>query len=185
MEVVDSAYQKYCKKRFLLPSEQEILDVEQRVGVPLPEDYRSFLATYNGGTFREPDITPTTKECPRDALTFLHGIHATFPAAVLASGHDLALFDDNFPVEILPIGYTMMGGLIILETGEEERGAILLKEAFGDFYYLCKGIRSFFELLVDPPTREEQERGLEESKRKVKEGKASNYMGDRLRCKFD
>ena len=147
MGAIDTAYEKFCKKRFQPPAESEILRVEGRIGVSLPDDYRDILAKYNGGVFNEPDIVPTVENCPEDCLTFLHGIGATFPEAEIAREANLALFDDNDPVQLLPIGYTMMRGFIILATYVDDRGDIFYKKAFGNFYYLCDGIRDFFLLL--------------------------------------
>jgi hypothetical protein len=126
------------------------VDVEKRIGVRLPDGYREFLARYNGGSFNEPDIIPTVENCPEDCLTFMHGIGASFECAELANEADLALFDDNNPVQILPIGGTMMGGLIILATYFDDCGNIFYKKAFGDFYYLCGGIQDFVSLLREP-----------------------------------
>ena len=63
----------------------------------------------------------------------------------------MALFDNNDPPQIVPIGHTGMGGLIILATRPEDRGTIFLKQAFGGFYYLADGIEEFFGLLREPP----------------------------------
>ena len=62
---------------------------------------------------------------------------------------DLALFEENDPPVILPIGDTPMNSLIILELAGDSAGSILLKVAFGDFYYLASGIEEFFTLLHD------------------------------------
>jgi len=63
----------------------------------------------------------------------------------------MALFDDNIPPKIVPIGSTGMGGLIILDTAPGDgNGAIFLKKAFGDFYYLTEDLEAFFALLREP-----------------------------------
>ena len=47
-----------------------------------------------------------------------------------------------------------MGGLIILDTAPGDgNGAIFLKQAWGDFYYLTEGIEDFFALLREPKRR--------------------------------
>ncbi len=150
VDIVEVAYRKFCTKRFSLPAENEVLRVESRIGVALPDDYRFFLREHNGGFFNEPRIAPPTTDCPDDHLTCLHGIGAGHPVAELASDHDLALFDENYPVQVLPIGCTISGGLILLITCLEGRGRILLKEAFGESFYLCNGIGTFFGLLCEP-----------------------------------
>ena len=126
------------------------MQLEQRIGVTFREDYRHFVLQFNGGYFSEPEISPVTEGCPRDALTCLHGIGASNWEAELASDYYLALFDDNDPPIFVPIGHTSMGGLILLITEAEGRGEILLKQAFGDFHYLAEGIEEFFDLLREP-----------------------------------
>ncbi|MBX9790672.1 MAG: hypothetical protein K2Y37_17280 [Pirellulales bacterium] len=109
---------------------------------------------YNGGYFNEPTISPPTKDCPELGLTSLHGIHASHPTSELCSASDLALFDDNHPLQILPVGHTTTGGLIVLGFRDDERGTIFLKKAYGDFHYLADGIEDFFGLLEEPPPNE-------------------------------
>jgi len=151
MTAIEDAYRKFSTERFPLPSESQLDELEQRIGVTFAEDYRRFLLEFNGGYFSEPEIFAVTEGCPQDGLTCLHGIGASHRDAELARPSRLALFDDNDPPQIVPIGHTGMGGLIILITRPEGRGEILLKQAYGDFYYLTDGIEGFFELLRDPP----------------------------------
>ena len=148
MKTIETAYVAFCKTRFPLPSEKQVAQVEQRLGIKLPPDYRQYLLEYNGGFFREPDIVPPTPDCPLDCLTSMDGIAATHPSAELASEASLALFEDNMPAQILPIGYTLMGNLLFLITHSENRGEIGLKKAFSDqSFYLAAGIEEFFGLL--------------------------------------
>jgi hypothetical protein len=58
MSAIDLAYAKFCKKRFPLPTERQVSDLENRIGIRLPADFRQFILDYNGGYFTEPDITP-------------------------------------------------------------------------------------------------------------------------------
>lgn len=150
MTPIDDAYRKYSTERFSLPSEEKLNALEQRIRVTLPEDYRRFLVEFNGGYFSEPEIAPSSGGWPQSLLTCLHGIGATHRDAELALPRRLALFDDNDPPRILPIGHTPMGSLIILVTEPEGRGEIFLKQAYGDFYYLADGIEEFFALLHEP-----------------------------------
>jgi hypothetical protein len=62
------------------------------------------------------------------------------------------LFDDNDPPKIIPIGGTPMGDFIMLVTElGETPGAILFKQAFGEFYFLADGIEEFFGFLRESP----------------------------------
>ena len=127
MNAIEFAYTMFCRRRFPLPLEDQVTDLEHRIGVDLPGDYRRFLLHYNGGYFTEPQIVPQVQDCPTDRLRYMMGIRATHPSAELASEDDLRLFDDNDPLQVLPIGCTLMGNLIILITRFESRGSILLK----------------------------------------------------------
>ena len=150
MTTIEDAYRRFSTERFGLPRESQLRDLEQRIGVTFPEDYRRFLLEFNGGYFNKAEITPVGEGCPLETLMCLYGIGASHEEAELASDSCLALFDDNDPPIIVPIGDTAVGGLIILITEAEGKGEILLKEAFGDFHYLAEGIEEFFELLREP-----------------------------------
>ena len=151
MTSIDDAYDRFARKRFPHPSDAQLTELERNINVTLPADYRRFVLDFNGGYFTDPAIQPVGEVCPRETLNCLFGIGAAHPTAELGRPEDLALFDDNDPPEIVPIGSTGMGGLIILLTHPEGRGAIFLKQAFGGFYYLSEGIEGFFDLLRDTP----------------------------------
>jgi len=155
MDTIETAYRKFCTERFPLPSEQQVAELERRIGVTLPDDYRRFVLAYNGGYFSEPHIVPPSEECPLDRLTFMHGICASHPTAELASDADLVLFTENDPPQIVPIGYTIMGHLILLVTHPEDRGCILLR-TFDESFFLAEGIEAFFGLLREAPPDETQ-----------------------------
>jgi hypothetical protein len=148
MTAIEDAYCKFSRVRFPLPTEEQLADLERRIGIVFPDDYRQFILEYNGGYFVEPEITPVGEGCPQDALTYLSGIGASHAYAELGEPSKLGLFDENDPPKIVPIGYTVMGGLIILDTAPGEgRGEIYYKQPFGDFYFLADNIEEFFGLL--------------------------------------
>jgi hypothetical protein len=151
MTTIKNAYDRFAVERFPLPSEAQLADLERQVGVRLPEDYRRFVLEFNGGYFKCPEITPVGEGCPLETLEILFGIGASHEEADLGRPSRTALFDDNDPPKIIPIGCTGMGGLIILDTAPGDgQGAIFLKKAFGDFHYLVDGIEAFFGLLREP-----------------------------------
>lgn len=151
MTTIDYAYNRFCIEHFPLPRESNIAHLEARIGVLLPEDFRRYVLEFNGGYFDDPDIVPPSVECPVEALTFISGIGASHIEAELGRPSDLSLFDNNNPPEILPVGTTPLGGLIILSLKPESCGEIWYKQAYGDFYYLADGIENFFDLLHTPP----------------------------------
>lgn len=143
------AYRNFTKKRFPLPSEKQVADLENRLGVPLPPDYRRFLLENNGGVFLEPE----TKDCLFDRLTWMAGIGAPDSLYEFASKAWLATFDDNDPPQIVPGGYTMMGNLllVVVDPDGDDYGMIFLKKAYSDeSIFLANGIEDFFGLLREP-----------------------------------
>jgi hypothetical protein len=148
VSIIDKAYSAFCKERFPLPSEEQLVALESRIGVPLPTDYRRFILQYNGGWFTEPEIVPLVRDCPLDCLTVMYGLGASDSSAELATAESLALFDDNEPPQVVPIGYTLMGNLLFLVTHPDNNGSIGLKIASSTkSFFLATGIVGFFELL--------------------------------------
>lgn len=147
MNIIHDSYDKFCKSRFPLPTETQVGALEQRLSVLLPNDYRQYLLKYNGGLFSEPEITPPTDECPLDCLTFMRGIQATHATAELGRQIDLSLFSGNDPLQLLPIGYTAMGNLIVLIIRGNESGYIGLEAIGQGTFLLAKGVEGFFRLL--------------------------------------
>jgi hypothetical protein len=151
MTAIAEAYRKYLRVRFPLPTEDQLTELERRINVIFPDDYRRFILEFNGGYFHEPVITPAGDGCPEDALTYLSGIGASHEYAELGTPWQICLFDSNDTPKIVPIGYTVMGGYIILDTAPGEgRGEIYYKQPFGDFYWIAEGIEDFFSLLREP-----------------------------------
>jgi SMI1-KNR4 cell-wall len=149
-EIIDSAYQQFCTKRFGLPNQKQLVDLEKNLGVVLSEDYKTFILSYNGGRFREPRIISHDGECPLDRLTVMYGIGASHPTSELGNRRQIAILTDKDPPKFIPIGYTIMGYFIILSTRKKERGFIFLK-TFDEFFFLADSIEGFFQLLHEPP----------------------------------
>jgi hypothetical protein len=148
---IEDVYRRFSRVRFPLPTEEQLAKLERQIDVVFPDDYRQFILEFNGGYFREPRIPPVGEGCPQDALTYLSGIGASHEYAELGEPSTLVLFDDNVPLKSLPIGYTAMGGLIILDTAPGDgRGEIYYKQAFGEFYWIAESIEECFTLLREP-----------------------------------
>jgi hypothetical protein len=148
MTAIEDAYRRFSRVRFPLPTEEQLSDLERRIGIVFPDDYRRFLLEFNGGYFHDPTIAPVGEVCPQAFLAFLSGIGASHDESELGRSFDLSLFDDNDPPKIVPIGGTPIDGLIILDTAPGEgRGEIYYKQPFGDFYFLADNIEEFFGLL--------------------------------------
>jgi hypothetical protein len=154
MNAIEASYRAFLKRSFPLPSEDRVGELETRLGVPLPSDYRRFIMEYNGGYFLDPEIHVPVDACAIDALDVLAGVGATNPFDELgaAGGFTPAIFDDNEPVEFLPIGYTLAGNLLYMDVRSTEyRGAIWMKIANSDkCIFLADGIDQFFRQLRQP-----------------------------------
>jgi hypothetical protein len=146
VQYIDSAYEHYCRERFPLPSEEDISSLEDRLRAELPADFKDFLLHYNGGVFNDTKIQPPYLETPTRHLTYLRGIGAKPDSLEIGRRRDVLIFDDNDPLQILPIGGTAEGDLILLVTHEEDCGAILLRTPRESFY-LAPDISGFFGLL--------------------------------------
>lgn len=150
MSSIEYAYARWARKRLPLPTEQQVAELESRLGVELPEDYRQYLLEFNGGVFEEPEILSPDKNCPRRGLEVMFGVESKLDGTRLGEPWQIALFDDNDPLIALPIGDTAFGDLIILATGPENRGVIYFKQASGGWFELAEGIEEFFANLREP-----------------------------------
>lgn len=48
---IEYAYRRFAVRRFPLPSEEQLVEVERQLGVRLPEEYREYILDFNGGYF--------------------------------------------------------------------------------------------------------------------------------------
>ena len=150
MNSIEYAYARWARKRLPLPTEQQVAELESRLGVELPEDYRQYLLEFNGGVFNNPVISSPDESCPRQGLFVLYGVESKLDGTRLGEPWQIALFDDNDPLIALPIGDTAFGDLIILSTAPENFGAIFFKQASGGWFELAEGIEEFFANLREP-----------------------------------
>jgi hypothetical protein len=142
---VEQFYACWCKERFPLPTESEIDALEDGLQATLPSDYREFLFRFNGGFFRDPDIS-LHEACPDSAISFLHGIQVKYDFAKL--GSDVGLFDDNYPVEILPIGYTPGNNLLCVAMfPDDDFGSVGLRTIQHKVHHVSDTFLEMFELI--------------------------------------
>ena len=146
---IELVYSKFCTTRFAMPTVEHVTRLEEQIGVSFPEDYRDFLLTFNGGCFSNPRIVAPGKDTPAEYLQYMYAIGAPARTLELGSKVSLAFFDDNDPPQVIPIGRTPTNSLILLITHPEENGSIVLKVAFGGFFFLSSGIEEFFGLLCN------------------------------------
>lgn len=151
MNISEAVYRQFSTKRFPLPTPAQLSELERRIAVRFPDDYRQFILNFNGGYFNEPEILTHDEDSRGSALMCMHGIGAPNWDAELGEPAAIGLFEENDPPQLVPIGFTGSGSLILLVTRiGEDYGAIFLKKAFGDFYHIADGIEEFFGLLRSP-----------------------------------
>jgi hypothetical protein len=147
MDAIAQAYAAFCEEQFPLPSEEKVADLERRFGISFPPEYRRFLLEYNGGFFKTPLVQPPSEDCPNSYLDVMYGIGASHKSAELDE-HQIALFDDNFPAQIVPIGYSATGHLYYILPHPDDNGLIGLKPpSESKFFFLADSIDEFFALL--------------------------------------
>jgi hypothetical protein len=148
---IGHAYSKWCKQRFPLPTEQDVFDLEHKLSARFPDQYRRYLLEWNGGMFSRPRIIGGDDDSSVGHLLAMSGIHAAIDFAELANPADLALFEDNSPPIILPIGTTTANNLIMISmaVGEVDDGTVFLRTMSDENIYLSKTIEAFFNLLRD------------------------------------
>jgi hypothetical protein len=134
MKEIASAYKRFATERFRLPSKKQLLVFERRIKSKLPSDFRQYVLEFNGGIFEYSEIVPDHDECPSSRLSDTNGLGSRYKCFELNQPRGWNLFDDNDPPKIIPIGGTPMGDFIMLVTElGETPGAILFKQAFGEF----------------------------------------------------
>ena len=155
MSFIDDTYRQFSTQRFPLPSVARLDALEERLAVRFPQDYREYILAFNGGYFDEPEIFTHDDDGSRgSALLCMLGIGTTHPEAELGDRAKIEMFEENDPPQLLPIGFSGMGVLILLVTRQEDDyGAIFLKKPFGDFYHIADSIEEFFGLLQWPSWR--------------------------------
>ena len=151
MTTINYAYNRFCIKRFPLPSESRVAALEAAHRQHFPMIFENSFSNLTVGTSTSARLKSSGDSRP-SILTYLCGIGASHPSAELGAKADLAIFDDNDPAKIIPIGGTPTGGLIVLGTEPEVRGNIFLQRPWEDFCFLADGIEDFFDLLRERPS---------------------------------
>jgi hypothetical protein len=158
VETIASLYSRCCTHRFPSVERDELDSLESRIGRSLPRDYRKFLLEFNGGVFRRATINlpePLTVEWrdglvthTEDELDCLYGLRAPFDFAILESPSNLTLLEQGDPIDLLPMGYTACGSLLLLGLVPDIEGSILIKfPSDQNAFEIADGIESFFDLI--------------------------------------
>ncbi len=118
-------------RSFAPTTTRKIAAFEQRTGLRLPDDYKQFLLTTNGGT---PNPKQFTVPGCGDALAdYLYGL--TDPTTPCDLDYELAQAQEigPLPVGFLPIGHDPGGNTFLLATVGDDRGRVFFWDR-GDFW---------------------------------------------------
>ena len=152
MEIEEVYQSSYLRSRLPPASESQVAELENRLGISLPDSYRNFIIQYNGAFFQNLSIKSPDDNYD-DGLDAIWGLNSEKPSREIGSQNLISIFDDNEdPVIIFPIGYTNMGVLLLTFVDfEEERGQVYGKYPSQDeFVFLGDNIESFFHDYVTP-----------------------------------
>src|SRR6266568_876623 len=110
-------------------SAQEVEALERRLGIQLPEDYRRFLCTTNGG-IPEPNSF-TIPERGDALLGILYGLGVERVAADLEFEQQEATLWDPLPPGFISIGHDPGGNSILMATLGDNAGRIFFWDRNG------------------------------------------------------
>jgi len=141
---VEDAYQHFCEERFKLISNEELKQCLSSNQIRFPEIFSDYIHSYNGGWFSEPAL-PGLDAKTGDRLTLMYGINAGTRSAEMFSLFNVSFHDYECGRAFFPIGYTMMGGMILLGLAAGNAEKIFLKPASSSqLYLLSSNIIKFF-----------------------------------------
>lgn len=144
-------------KSFGNATQESILEFERFIGFLLPEDYKNFLQTYNGGKPKVKYSTFFVKELNQEIpLHILYGI------GVKRKSYDLKDCYEYFEAELVPnslvIGDDTGSGLIMLISDNEKSGVYYWDQSLHfpqstedeNTYKIASSFKSFANRLSNP-----------------------------------
>lgn len=145
-------HSKVLKTRFPPARASAVDERLLELSVEIPRDFRCFLLKLNGGVFNGPRLNISGDSSPVDSLDYLAGISTGSEYHEIGRGAlNPYLLDENDPIQLLPIGYTVMGNMIfmVVEPGGDDFGAIGLKVMFSNrSFFIASGIVEFVNGLL-------------------------------------
>ncbi|XSG77251.1 SMI1/KNR4 family protein [Herpetosiphon llansteffanensis] len=103
-------------------TDQQLAKLEARIGYPLPETYRTFLRTTNGGRPNPIVFSIKGKWITEGHVNVFSSVDPTDPHHYIH--RDLDIFGDEIPATMLPIGSDPGGNLICISLAGETTGQI-------------------------------------------------------------
>jgi hypothetical protein len=104
-------------------SDNEIRELEDTLGYSLPNDYRTFLLTYNGGR-PEPDVFNYEIRKNEIRSSSVRNFFCVDKEGMDAFNEILLVYAGRLPKDMFPIAYDSCGNLICLCIAGEHRGRI-------------------------------------------------------------
>jgi SMI1/KNR4 family protein SUKH-1 len=115
-------------QQFIPVDESEIASVEQTLGAPLPDLYRTFLETFGASRFREmvefTPVVPLPPSISSDGLGFINVFYGSAAHTPYDLTGMLELYQQRMPEGFLPIGDDGGGDQICLMVLGEKRGKL-------------------------------------------------------------
>lgn len=106
-------------QKFGKADEANIKEIEQKLKITLPQDYRAFLAGYNGGSCEDIIVFKVEGIEETIALDLLYGIGLKDGLNILDWCEEYA---DDLLEDMIIIGHTMETGLLLLIHQEDWKG---------------------------------------------------------------
>lgn len=153
MGIVNRAYEMFCSMRYPMATQQDVADLECGLRIRLPESFKEYLRVFNGGEFTNSSFDrpliwlDDQPSIPSERLEFMRGVGSQSDRP-MGRRDDIDLIEENWePLQLLPIGETERGSLILLVViPEDDYGQILLK-TFYTTIWLSDDISGFFRRL--------------------------------------
>ena len=113
----------YDANEFGKLTSEKLMEFEQAYKLKLPDDYRLFLLTYNGGS-PSPEVVDFIEHGKKqsDIVNYLCGIHEGEYWASLE--WHMEMFKQRIPAGFIPFGYDPGGNLFLLGTNDENIGKV-------------------------------------------------------------
>lgn len=136
-------------------NEQDINNLEKKIGILLPEDYKNFLLTYNGGIFNQEENSQILIKELKEIiyLDVMYGIDTGERCA------DIDFWMEEFNADLLPealvIGDDLRLGLIVLICNGENSGVYYWDDSYNfeasndenNMYFLANSFSEFCQLV--------------------------------------
>lgn len=122
-ELISSVYGGALLPRTSPASEARVGALETNLGCRLPEDYRSFLLSYNGGRVSPAGFVFAERTGPyTDSL--VHSLYSLYDGEDCSLEATLALLARRLPTGVIPIGDDPGGNEICLVLAGDRRGQV-------------------------------------------------------------